>query len=86
MSRGPIISDHALLRFFERAGGLDVEAVRLMLSRSLERAKKAATNIGGGDYTIKADGLIYIVVDNRVVTTFADTGAPVVHRSRGRPE
>lgn len=82
MSNGPTISDHALLRFLERAGGLDVETIRLMLSRSLERARRAATGIGGGDYTIKADGLIYIVVNNRVVTTYADTGAPVLPRGR----
>lgn len=82
MSGGPIISDHAMLRFLERAGGLDIETIRLQLSRSLTRAKEAATNIGGGDYTIKAGGLIYIVVNNRVVTTYSDTGAPVLPRRR----
>lgn len=81
MRRGPIISDHALLRFLERAGRLDVEGLRETLSRSLQRAKEAATGLGAGDYTIKADGMVYIVVDGRVVTTFADTGSPVVVRA-----
>ena len=83
MSRGPIISDHALLRFLQRAGGLDVEAVRTLLSRSLQRAAESAAKLGSGDYTVKADGLVYIVVNGRVVTTFDDTGAPVVIRSGG---
>lgn len=82
MNDGPIISDHAMLRFLERAGELDIETIRLQLSRSLRRAKEAATNLGEGDYTIKAGGLIYIVVNHRVVTTYADSGAPVVARRR----
>ena len=62
MSAGPIISDHALLRFLERAGGLDVETIRLMLSRSLERAKKAATGIGGDatDNSAPFAGAVYV--------------------------
>lgn len=32
------VSDHALLRFIERAGGLDVESVRAALQGSLKRA------------------------------------------------
>ena len=83
MSAGPIISDLALLRFLERAGGLDVETIRTMLSNSLQRAAEAAARLGSGDYTIKADGLVYIVVNGRVVTTIDDTGRPILPRARG---
>ena len=38
----PGITDHALLRFLERAGGLDVEGLRLTLGSSLTRAHSAA--------------------------------------------
>ena len=54
--------------------------MRQSLSRSLERARKVATGIGCGDYTVKADGLVYFVVANRVVTICADTGRPIVPR------
>lgn len=62
------ISDHALVRFMERCGGLDVEALREAIARSLERATVAAALIGGEDYTIRVDGLIYRVRSGVVVT------------------
>lgn len=62
------VSDHALLRFIERAGGLDVESVRAALQGSLKRAVTAAGQVTTGEYAIVADGLMYIVVDGVVVT------------------
>lgn len=62
------ISDHALLRFLERAGGLDVAAARTALAASLDRAAEAAQAIGAQRYTIKADGLVYRVVDGKLIT------------------
>lgn len=62
------VSDHALIRFAERAGGLDVEALRGALEGSLKRAIDAAGKIGTGDLTISADGLQYVVRNNVVVT------------------
>ncbi|GEC14267.1 hypothetical protein [Nitrobacter winogradskyi] len=62
------VSDHALLRFVERAGGLDIEALRSALEGSLKRAVQAASDIGTGDLTIQADGLTYIVRNNVIVT------------------
>lgn len=55
------ISDHALVRFLERSGALDVEAVRRALAASLERANRAAQRVGIDDYEIVADGLRYVV-------------------------
>jgi len=74
MSR-PRISDHALVRFLERAGGLDIEALRASLADSLARAHDAANDIGGGDYLISADGLAY-VVRSGTVTTVLPEGSP----------
>ncbi len=62
------VSDHALLRFIERAGGLEIEALRAKLEGSLKRAASAADLVSGGDYTIAADGLLYVVTNGTVVT------------------
>jgi hypothetical protein len=64
----PRVSDHALVRFLERAGGLDVEAVRAALAASLDRAAALADAIGADRYTVKAGGLVYRVVDGVLVT------------------
>ena len=62
--RGVIIrvSDHALLRFFERAQGLPVEQLREGLALELAPLAITAQSIGGGNYAIKSDGLSYVVV------------------------
>ena len=62
------ISDHALVRFLARAGGLDVEALRSRLAMSLERAGHAADSLGASDYRILVDGLEYHVRNGVVVT------------------
>lgn len=70
------ISDRALLRFLERAGGLDVEGLRSCLESSLARAHAAARSLGDSDYLIRSDGLVY-VVRGQTVTTVADDKEPV---------
>ena len=65
---GPRISDHALVRFLERAGGLDVQGVRAHLSASLARAAETARRLGKSDYNVQADGLSYRVRNDVVVT------------------
>ena len=62
------VSDHALVRFLDNAGGIDVELLRARLEASLERAGAVADRIGVGDYVIHADGLNYHVRDGTVVT------------------
>jgi hypothetical protein len=66
------VSDHALLRFLERAAGLDIEALRINLNASLARAHAAARTVSGSDYLIKADGLIYVVRGDTVTTIVPD--------------
>ena len=62
------VTDHALVRFLERSGALDVEQLRAMISSSLERGRRAAERAGIADYTITVDGLKYIVVDGDLIT------------------
>jgi hypothetical protein len=67
------VSDHALLRFLERAGGLDIGELRARLTNSLIRAHAAARSLGDSDYLIRSDGLLY-VVRGETVTTIVDDG------------
>ena len=62
------VSDHALLRFIERAGGLDIETLRAALEGSLKRAVDATGKIGESEAVIFADGLRYVLRDCVVVT------------------
>lgn len=68
MSRRLRVSDHALLRFFQRVGGMDIEGVRSALETSFQRAADAAAAMGGGDHYIMADGMMYLVRDAVVIT------------------
>ncbi|MFN3676184.1 MAG: hypothetical protein ACK4TC_09405 [Sphingomonas pseudosanguinis] len=74
LSVGPRVSDHALLRFLQRAG-MDVEAVRASLSAQLATAHSAIAKMGGGEALIVIDGLTYVVRDG-VVTTVLPTSHP----------
>ncbi|WP_316171069.1 hypothetical protein [Bradyrhizobium sp. SZCCHNRI1058] len=62
------VCDHALLRFIERVGGLDVEMLRTSLEGSLNRCDLAAANLRAQEMVIIADGLKCVVVKNVVVT------------------
>lgn len=65
------VSDHALVRFLERAGGMDVESVRMSLQVGLSRAASAARGMGDSDFIIKMDGHQFVVRGD-VVTTVVD--------------
>lgn len=62
------VTYHALVRFLERSGALDVEQLRAMIAGSLERGRRMAERAGIADYTISVDGLKYIVEDGELVT------------------
>lgn len=64
------VSDHALVRFLQRVAGVDVEALRVEIARSLDRAAVAAERIGGGDYTIRAEGVTYRIKKGVVTTVY----------------
>ena len=67
------VTDHALVRFLERAGGLDLEALRRDLATSLDRSVRAAEKIGSGDYIVKADGLDYVIRNGCLVSVIPAT-------------
>lgn len=62
------ITDHALLRFLERAKAIDIEQLRVDLEAQLVRGAVAAEALGQGHYTIVLDGFRYVIVDGRCVT------------------
>lgn len=62
------VTDHALVRFLARAGGLDIEAMRANLAASLTRAARAADQLHQGECRVIADGLEYVVSDGKVIT------------------
>lgn len=64
----PRVSDHALLRFLERAGGLAVEQLRQTLESSLDRAGRAAAELEASEYMIVVDDLTFIVRSDTVTT------------------
>ncbi len=68
------VSDHALMRFLERAGGFRPEPLRAAIAGSLARAHHAARRMGQTRFRIVADGLAYVVVDDVVVTILPDEG------------
>lgn len=72
--RGPDVSDHALVRFLERCGGMDVEAMRIALSASLARAHSAARSLGQSDYLITIDGHVFVVRGETVTTVLPASG------------
>lgn len=78
------VSDHALLRFLERGGGLDVEALRARLSDSFQRAHAAAQQAGGGDYLISADDLTYVVRGGVMTTVLPHGGHGASFRALDR--
>lgn len=74
------VSDRALVRFLQRAGALDVEAVRQALATSLERSRRAADRLGESAMDIHVDGLVYVVRDGVVVTIRHDDAPRALRR------
>lgn len=86
MSRRQLaISDHALVRWLERSGALDVAALRTMLSASLDKAAQAGFALGSSNFLILADGLVYHVRDGVLVSCLIDEGQHV-RTGRLRPD
>lgn len=68
------ISNHAMLRWLERSGVVDIEAMRTALSAALDRAVAASAAIGGGECLILSNGLVYVIRDNVLITVVPDDG------------
>jgi hypothetical protein len=67
------VTDHALLRWLERTGALDVEQLRGLLSQSLDRAHVAGATLGVHQFLILADDLIYLVRGGKLITVLKDS-------------
>lgn len=70
------ITDHALLRWLERAGLIDVEGVRVAIGNALERAFDAGASLESGKFLIVAHGLVYVVRGDAIVTVINDDKQP----------
>lgn len=66
------ITDHALVRWLERSGAMDTEAMRDMLAASLDRAAEAAAALESSKFLILADGLVFVVQQGKVITVLED--------------
>ncbi len=77
------VSDHALVRFLERSGSADFEAVRTAIAAGLERGRAAAEQIGAEAYVINAEGLQFVVEDE-VLITVLEPGMRPHFRNRRR--
>lgn len=62
MSRYPEVSDHAVLRYLERARGIDVERAREEVARTVARGLQQ------GACGVLINGLRYVLRAGRVVT------------------
>ena len=67
------VTDHALMRFLERAGDATLEPLRAQMEAGLARAAEAAALIGVDQYLIVTDELTYVVRDGAVVTIVGPT-------------
>lgn len=68
------MTDHALLRWIERSGLLDTEALRTAIEHRLDRAGTAAATLDSRDYLIVAHGLVYVIRAGKIVTVVNDEG------------
>jgi len=82
---GPAISDHALLRFLERGGELDVEGLRQTLSDSLARAHQAALAMGETEYLVKVGNSTFVVRNGTVTTVLPAQNPCSQAHQLGRP-
>lgn len=83
MDAGVGITDHALVRWLEWEGFVDVAQLRRIISASLKRAANAAAQLQLDNYTVIADGLVYVVRDGKLVTIVEETpGSRVWAQSR----
>lgn len=70
------VTDHAVLRHLERVQRIDVEQVRLELGHIVDAAVKA-----GAKATV-ADGIRYILIEDRLISCVPVKSRPLRGRSR----
>ena len=80
------ISDHALVRWLDRTGAMDMEQLRAMLAASLDRAFSAAAKLEASRFLVLADGMVFLVQEGTVVTVMDDDGRHARMLSTRQPE
>lgn len=63
------ISDHAVIRWLERSGLVDIEAVRRDITNSLQPAFSAAAKVGASNFVIRRERWRYIFKDGSTLVT-----------------
>lgn len=76
MSKLPHVTDHAVLRYLERARGLDVEAVRRHI------ADLCAPYTAVGARTVHAEGIKFELGTGKVITCTPNGKLPSLTRQR----
>ena len=74
------VSDHAVLRYLERAGGFEIEALRQAI------AGRVARTVLPGAHSVVIDGLRYLVrkgPDGVVVVTVVPLGHSAINQMAG---
>jgi len=69
MSQLISVTDHAVVRWIERAHGIDVPAIRRQIVGKVTRSVDLAEQLDErGNVTVVLDGVRYVVRDHRVIT------------------
>lgn len=64
------VTDHAVLRYLERAMGFDVEGVRSHIRDTCEPSASVEAT------ALRADGVKFVITNNTVTTTLPDGAGP----------
>lgn len=76
----PVVSDHALLRYIERAHGVDVEALRAHVAGLVQKG------VDLGAPLVVVEGVRFVLDGKRVVTVLQRKWIPDYDRLTRRPD
>lgn len=69
------VTDHAVVRWIERAYGIDVPAIRRQIVGKVTRSVDLAERLDErGNVTVVLEGVRYVVRDHRVITILPALG------------
>ena len=68
------VSNHALFRWLERSGVIEVERLRALLSMALDKAYQAGAAMHQGEFLILAGGMVFVIREGTVITCVENDG------------
>jgi len=68
------VSDTALFRWLQRAQIVDAEPFRALLASALDRAFQAGASMGSSEFIVLAEGMVFVIRDDVVVTVVDEDG------------